>query len=92
MILSLELTPEMEARYREGVAQHNKAQVREALVLAVEDYVESMMPFPPAPLSPDEWEQALDDLDAFLASVLPKDAPVLSDYAISREGIYGDHP
>ena len=92
MVLAIELTPEQEERFRKGVAQHDKSQIRDALALAVNDYVESMMPAPSASISRDEWEQALDELDEFLASVLPKDAPVLSDYAISREGIYGDHP
>ncbi|MBI4670947.1 MAG: hypothetical protein HY741_04660 [Chloroflexi bacterium] len=92
MVLSIELTPELEERFREGVALHDKSQVRDVLALAVDYYVESMMFTPPSPITEDDWDQVLDELDAFLDSILSDDIPVLSDYALSREGIYGDHP
>lgn len=92
MILAIELTSEQEEQFRLGIAQHDKSQIRDALTLAVNDYIESMMPVPVVSISRAEWERALSELDEFLASALPKDAPVLSDYALSREGIYGDHP
>ncbi len=39
------------------------------------------------PLSDEEWEKLADEL----ADTAPTDAPLLSDYAVSREGIYEDH-
>lgn len=41
----------------------------------------------PPPLSDEEWEKLADEL----ADTAPADAPLLSGYAVSREGIYGDH-
>lgn len=41
----------------------------------------------PPPLSDEEWEKLADEL----AGTAPADAPLLSDYAVSREGIYEDH-
>lgn len=40
-----------------------------------------------SPLSNEEWERLLDEM----ADTAPPDAPLLSDYAVSREGIYEDH-
>jgi len=42
---------------------------------------------PPPPLSDEEWERLVDEL----ADTFPPDAPLLSDYDVSREGIYRDH-
>ncbi len=39
------------------------------------------------PLSNGEWERLADEL----ADIAPPDAPLLSDYDVSREGIYRDH-
>ena len=52
--------------------------------------------YPPAgnnqELSHEEFKVLLDELaDKFTEFVGP-DFPPLSDYAVSREGIYGDHP
>lgn len=43
-------------------------------------------------LSPEEFDKLADELaDQFMEFVGP-DCPPLSDYAMSREGIYEDHP
>ena len=39
----------------------------------------------------DEFEQAADELADYIENNLPPDAKPLSDYAMSREGIYEDH-
>ncbi len=41
----------------------------------------------PPPLSDEEWERLADEL----AGTVPADVPLLSDYDVSREGIYRDH-
>ena len=92
MTLMIELTPEMEERFRAGIANHDAVQVRQVLAKAVDDLIESMMPAQQPALTPDEWEREADELLAYVDSILPDDVPILSDYAISREGIYGDHP
>ena len=42
---------------------------------------------PRSPISDEEWERLVDEL----ADTFPPDAPLLSDYDVSREGIYRDH-
>ncbi len=42
-------------------------------------------------LSDDEFEKLADELADYFEKSLPFDAKPLSDYAISREGIYKDH-
>ena len=41
---------------------------------------------PPPPLSNEEWERLADEA----ADLVDPSIPPLSDYAVSREGIYGD--
>ena len=42
-------------------------------------------------LSDDEFELLADELADYVEKNLPPDAKPLSDYAMSREGIYEDH-
>ncbi len=44
------------------------------------------------PLDKEQWEALSALLVQFLAERLPPNFSGLSDYAVSREGIYGDHP
>ena len=41
----------------------------------------------PPPLSDEEWERLADEA----ADLVDPSVPPLSDYAVSREGSYGDH-
>ena len=43
-------------------------------------------------LNDEEFEQLADELADYFEKNLPADAKPLSDYAMSREGIYEDHP
>lgn len=43
------------------------------------------------PLSDNEFEKLADELADYFEKNLPPDAKPLSDYAMSREGIYEDH-
>lgn len=42
-------------------------------------------------LSDGEFEKLADELADFVEENMPADAKLLSDYAMSREGIYEDH-
>jgi antitoxin ParD1/3/4 len=42
-------------------------------------------------LNDDEFERLADELADYVEKNLPPDAKPLSDYAMSREGIYEDH-
>jgi len=66
--------------------------LRRRAELAGQDVVEYLLRgvglmTPPPPLSDEEWERLVDEL----ADTFPPDAPLLSDYDVSREGIYRDH-
>lgn len=43
-------------------------------------------------VSPEAFEKLLDEMVAIAAEALPPDWKGLSDYAMSREGIYEEHP
>jgi hypothetical protein len=45
-----------------------------------------------APSGDEEFERLADELADYFEKNLPPDAKPLSDYAMSREGIYEDHP
>jgi hypothetical protein len=45
-----------------------------------------------APVSDEDFEKLADELADYFEKNLPPDAKPLSDYAMSREGIYEDHP
>lgn len=69
----------------------------EGKIFEVLDFIESLTPQqPPAnALRPgeDEFEILADRLaDAFQTCIGSSDRPVLSDYAVSRAGIYQEHP
>lgn len=44
------------------------------------------------PMTDEEFEKLADELADYFEKNLPPDAKPLSDYAMSREGIYEDHP
>ncbi|WP_016952948.1 hypothetical protein [Anabaena sp. PCC 7108] len=43
-------------------------------------------------INQEEFETTLDELADDFAACVGKNAPVFSDYAVSRESIYEDHP
>ena len=92
MTITLELTPELEARLQEGIARRDAATVRQALHEAVEPTVEELMTDETEDLSDEEFDRLSEELVAHVSKNLPPDWEGLSDYAMSREGIYEDHP
>lgn len=87
MTITLELSPEQEHRLRAGAAQQDVQAVREILLEAVDSTIGGLLRTsgdrPKATPLP-----AL--LDKIATGFL--DAPALSDEAVSRAGIYADHP
>jgi antitoxin ParD1/3/4 len=62
------------------------------LLEAANPVVESLLKEPYPTLTDAEFEAVLDELDQITLEVMGENPPVLSDYAVSREGIYEDHP
>jgi len=80
MAITLELPPEEEQSLRRRAEMAGQD---------VTDYLLNAAGLRPqfVPLPIDEWMALLDEL----ADTAPPDAPLLSDYAVSREGLYEDH-
>jgi hypothetical protein len=87
MAITLKLTAEQEHRLRIGVAQQDAQTVREILLQAVDPTVEGLLR---SSLDPPK-DHTLPTLLDKIASEF-RDVPVLSDEAVSRFGIYADHP
>ena len=82
MAIMLELPPDEEQSLRrraemagQDVADYLRGIVREKVLPSH------------TPLSNEEWERLADEA----ADLIDPSVPPLSDYAVSREGIYGDH-
>lgn len=101
MTLTLKLSPEIEGKLRSSLARGDAEAIRQLLAEAFTPTVAALlqqassfdqdMDAKDMDIN-DEFEAVADRLaDDFSASV-GKDAPVLSDDALSRAGIYQHHP
>ena len=81
MTITLDLPVDEEQRLRQQAEMAGKD-----MSAYVQDVVRSVIISHPPPLTDDEWEALLHEL----ADTAPPDAPLLSDYAVSREGIYAE--
>jgi len=92
MTITFDLSPEQEARLKESIARRDEASVREVLTDAIEPSVKSLLEESQNELSVEEFDSLSDQLvDEFTSRVATGTQP-LSDYAVSREGIYEEHP
>ena len=85
MKITLELPPEVEARLRESAARYDADAMRRLLV-------EALLRELPDALTDTAFEAVADQLADELTACRRPNAPELSDYAVSRAGIYEDHP
>jgi antitoxin ParD1/3/4 len=95
MTITLELSPELRANLLTNLAHRDSKGIRQLLAEAFAPTVESLLKqtYTHADDMSEEEFEALADLlaDEFAASVKPN-MPPLSDYAVSRAGIYEEHP
>jgi hypothetical protein len=87
MTITLKLTPEQEQRLRIGVAQQDAQAVRAILLQAVDSTVEGLLQSAQHQLKEHALPALLDKIAAEF-----RDVPVLADEAVSRAGIYVEHP
>ena len=87
MTITLNLSPEQEQRLRAGTADQDPQAVREVLLQAVDSTVQELLGSSARQTKTRDLSALLDEIATIL-----KDAPVLPDEALTREGIYGDHP
>ncbi|MGV0029139.1 hypothetical protein [Phormidesmis priestleyi] len=90
--ITLQLSPELEARLRESLDRHDTKSFHQLLAEAFAPTVEAMLQ-KNASAKLEEFDRLLVELDALNDEILANHGslPVLSDYAVSREGIYEDH-
>ena len=88
MTIMLNLSAEQENRLRAGTAQQDAATIREVLLQAVDSTVEALL------LQNSDQQPKAPALSAQLAKIASgfRHAPALADEAVSRAGIYADHP
>jgi antitoxin ParD1/3/4 len=92
MKITLELPPEMEAQLRESAIRRDTEGVRRLLVEAFTPTVEALLRETADELTDAQFEAMADQLADELRSCLGPNTPLLSDDAVSREGIYEGHP
>jgi antitoxin ParD1/3/4 len=92
MKITLELSPDVETRLRESATRYDADTMRRLLVEAFTPTVEALLRELPETLTDAEFEAAADQLADELTACRRPNAPVLSDHAVSRAGIYEDHP
>ena len=92
MQITLDLSPDIEVRLRESAAHGDADAVRRLLVEALTPTVEALLQEPSTELTDAEFEAVADHLADELTASLGPNVPSLSDYAVSRAGIYEDHP
>jgi antitoxin ParD1/3/4 len=92
MQITLKLSPDVEVRLRESIANGDAEAVRRLLEEALTPTVEALLRETPVELIDTEFEAVADQLVDELTASLGSNVPSLPDYAVSRAGIYGDHP
>ena len=92
MTITVHIPHNIEMQVREKVSCGDTDAVRHLLLEALEPTVEVFINnHTPSQLPDDEFEALADQLaNEFMACVGPN-RPSLSDYAVSREGLYEDH-
>lgn len=92
MKITLELPSDIEAQLRERVSRRDVKAVRRLLAEALAPTVEALLREKSEELADEEFEAVSDQLAHELTASLGSQTPLLSDDAVSREGIYADHP
>jgi antitoxin ParD1/3/4 len=92
MTFTIDVPPEMEAQLRIAAAQGDGDTIRRLLAEATTPIVEALLRQPPPALTDAEFEALADQLADEFEAAAGGNVPVLSDYALTCEGIYEDHP
>ena len=91
--ITLKLSPEIEQKLRESIARQDVQSIRQLLVEAFAPTVETLLRQKiDSEIHDDEFEVLAEQLADDFAACVGSDALPLSDYAVSREGIYEEHP
>lgn len=91
MTITLELPPELQLKLRTNIARRDRESIRQLLADALTPKVEALFQQPQRQ-SDDDFEANADLLAEEFAACVQYTSPQLSDYAVSRAGIYEEHP
>ncbi|WP_026734071.1 hypothetical protein [Fischerella sp. PCC 9605] len=96
--ITLQLSPELEQKLRESIIRRDAQSIRQLLADAFAPTVEALLEQIPNQFNDEELGDE-DELEASIDKLLDEfelytgaNLPTLSDYAVSREGIYEDCP
>ena len=90
MRITLQIPLNLDVKIREHLSIGDTEAVCQLLLEVIQPEVENFINNGPPPLSAEEFAVLADQLvDAFMGYV-GEDCPPLSDYAVSRAGIYGE--
>lgn len=96
--ITLQLSPELEQKLRESIARRDTQSIQQLLADAFAPTVKALLEQPSTQFNEQELEDE-DELEAKMDRLLDElvlssglNLPKLSDYAVSREGIYEEHP
>lgn len=92
LTVTLDLSPEEEIQLQLSIVRRDREKVRQLLSDALEPAVAALMLKTHPELDQMTFQEISEKLWAEVDARLPADFQPLSDYAVSREGIYGDHP
>ena len=92
MTITLELSAEQERRLREGAASADAAAMRRVLLQAIDSTIEKLLRLSAKAPSVSDFEALADRLAEEFAATAGEDHRSLPEHAMTREGIYGDHP
>ena len=90
MTITVHIPPDIEMQIRESVSLGDTKTVRHLLLEALNSTVEALMNNN-TELSDDKFESLADQLTNEFMTYVGPDCPPLSDYAVSRQGLYEDH-
>ena len=93
MVITIQVNPEIESQLRASAARGDSEAVRQLLLDAITPTVEAILREPPPEqLTVEEFDRLTDELLDEVNEYYRGNIPSLPDEAITREGIYGDHP
>ena len=90
LTVTINLNDEVEQALRESVESGDKDRMKELLANAVAPTVEALLNQHTVEQIND-WQTFSSDLSTLFTSLLPANAPILSDYAMSREAFYEEN-
>lgn len=92
MTITLELPLEVQTRLRTKIAHRDTESIRQLLADTFAPTVVTLLQQNDLQMNADEFETTADLLADEFASYVKSTKPALSDYAVSRAGIYEEHP